>query len=77
MESIHLFGAALGLGLTVIGAGLGIGRLAASAAEGIARQPDAADKITGAAKSGAPPSADCGSGGSGSKKACLAGDTPA
>ena len=27
MESIHLFGAALGLGLTVIGAGLGIGRL--------------------------------------------------
>ena len=48
MESIHLFGAALGLGLTVIGAGLGIGRLAASAAEGIARQPSAADKITGA-----------------------------
>ena len=43
MESIHLFGAALGLGLTVIGAGLGIGRLAASAAEGIARQPDAAE----------------------------------
>ena len=48
MESIHLFGAALGLGLTVIGAGLGIGRLAAAAAEGIARQPGAADKITGA-----------------------------
>jgi F-type H+-transporting ATPase subunit c len=38
----------LGLGLIVIGAGLGIGRLAAAAAEGIARQPEAADKITGA-----------------------------
>ena len=38
----------IGLGLTVIGAGLGIGRFAAAAAEGIARQPEAADKITGA-----------------------------
>ena len=37
----------IGLGLTVIGAALGIGRFAA-AAEGIARQPEAADKITGA-----------------------------
>jgi F-type H+-transporting ATPase subunit c len=43
-----LFGVGLGLGLIVIGAGLGIGRLAAAAAEGIARQPEAADKITGA-----------------------------
>ena len=38
----------VGLGLTVIGAGLGIGKLAAAAAEGIARQPEAADKISGA-----------------------------
>ncbi len=48
MENLHLFGVGLGLGLIVIGAGLGIGRLAASAADGIARQPEAADKITGA-----------------------------
>ena len=48
MESLHLFGAAIGLGLIVIGAGLGIGRFAAAAAESIARQPDAADKITAA-----------------------------
>ena len=48
MESLHLFGAAIGLGLTAIGASLGIGRLAAAAAEGIARQPGAADKITAA-----------------------------
>ena len=38
----------IGLGLTVIGAGLGIGKFAAAAAESIARQPEAADKITGA-----------------------------
>ena len=48
MENLHLCGVGLGLGLIVIGAGLGIGRLAAAAAEGIARQPEAADKITGA-----------------------------
>ena len=48
MENLHLFGVGLGLGLLVVGAGLGIGRLAAAAAEGIARQPEAADKITGA-----------------------------
>ena len=45
---LHLFGAALGVGLIVIGAGLGIGRFAAAAAEGIARQPAAAAQITGA-----------------------------
>jgi F-type H+-transporting ATPase subunit c len=45
---LHLFGAALGLGMVVIGAALGIGRLAAAAADGVARQPAAADKITGA-----------------------------
>ena len=46
MESLHHFGAAIGLGLIVIGAGLGIGRFTAAAAESIARQPAAADKIT-------------------------------
>ena len=48
MENLHLFGAALGLGLIVIGAGLVIGRFTAAAAESIARQPAAAEKITGA-----------------------------
>jgi F-type H+-transporting ATPase subunit c len=48
MEYLHYFGAALGLGLIVIGAAYGIGRFAAAAAESIARQPEAADKITGA-----------------------------
>ncbi|PYS32985.1 MAG: F0F1 ATP synthase subunit C [Acidobacteria bacterium] len=48
MQFLHLFGAALGLGLVVVGAGTGIGRLAAAAAEGIGRQPAAADRITGA-----------------------------
>jgi F-type H+-transporting ATPase subunit c len=48
MENIHYFGAALGLGLIVIGAAHGIGKFATAAAESIARQPEAADKITGA-----------------------------
>ncbi len=48
MEYFHYFGAALGLGLIVIGAALGIGKFTAAAAESIARQPEAADKITGA-----------------------------
>ena len=48
MEVLHYFGAAIGLGIIVVGAGLGIGRFAAVAADGIARQPEAADKITGA-----------------------------
>jgi F-type H+-transporting ATPase subunit c len=46
--SLHYLCAALGLGLIVIGAALGIGPLASAAAESIARQPNAADKITGA-----------------------------
>jgi F-type H+-transporting ATPase subunit c len=45
---VQFFAIPFGLGMIVIGAGLGIGRLAAAAAEGIARQPNAADKITGA-----------------------------
>ena len=48
MEFLHLFGAALGLGMVVIGAALGIGKFAAAAAEGIARQPAAAANITAA-----------------------------
>lgn len=48
MENLHYFGAAIGLGLVVIGAAFGIGKFAAAAAESIARQPEAADKITGA-----------------------------
>ena len=48
MEVLHYFGAAIGLGIIVVGAGFGIGRFAAAAADGIARQPEAADKITGA-----------------------------
>ena len=44
----HYLGAAIGVGMIVIGAGFGIGKLAAAAADGIARQPNAADKITGA-----------------------------
>jgi F-type H+-transporting ATPase subunit c len=48
MQFLHLFGAALGLGMVVIGAALGIGKFAAAAAEGIARQPSAAAQITGA-----------------------------
>ena len=38
----------IGLGMIVIGAAAGIGKFAAEAAESIARQPEAADKITGA-----------------------------
>ena len=45
---MEILGIGVGLGLIVVGAGLGIGRLAAAAAEGIARQPEAAEKITGA-----------------------------
>lgn len=48
METIHYFGAAVGLGLIVIGAGLGIGRFTAAVAEGIARQPSAAAQISAA-----------------------------
>ena len=45
---VQFFAIPFGLGMIVIGAGIGIGKLAAAAAEGIARQPNAADKITGA-----------------------------
>ena len=45
---VQFFAIPFGLGMIVIGAALGIGRFAAAAAESIARQPNAADKITGA-----------------------------
>jgi len=45
---VQFFAIPFGLGMIVIGAGIGIGRLAAAAADGIARQPNAADRITGA-----------------------------
>ncbi|MCJ7801037.1 MAG: ATP synthase F0 subunit C [Candidatus Marinimicrobia bacterium] len=48
MENLHYFGAAIGLGLVVFSAAFGIGKFTAAAAESIARQPEAADKITGA-----------------------------
>ncbi len=38
----------IGFGLITIGAALGIGQFASAAAKSIARQPEAADKITGA-----------------------------
>ena len=38
----------LGMGKIVLGAGMGIGKFTSAAAESIARQPEAADKITGA-----------------------------
>ena len=43
---MSLFGAGIGVGLTVIGAGLGIGKIGSSAAEGIARQPEAAGTLS-------------------------------
>ena len=48
MQFLHLFGAAIGLGLVVIRTAVGIRRFASAAAEGIARQPAAASQITGA-----------------------------
>ena len=40
--------AAIGAAFAVIGAGIGIGNIFSSAAQAIARQPEAADKISGA-----------------------------
>jgi F-type H+-transporting ATPase subunit c len=44
-KGLAAFGAALGVGLTVMGAGKGIGHLAGSAVDGIARQPEAGGRI--------------------------------
>lgn len=46
---LALFGAAFGVGLTVIGAGYGISRIGSAAVEGMARQPEAAGNIQTAA----------------------------
>ena len=45
METLGIFGAAIGAGLAVIGAAFGIGKIGSSAMEAIGRQPEAADKI--------------------------------
>ncbi len=44
-KGLAAFGAALGVGLTVLGAGKAIGHLAGNAVEGIARQPEAGGRI--------------------------------
>ena len=44
-----LLGAGIGMGLAIVGLGLGLGRIGGQAAEAIARQPEAEDKIRGAA----------------------------
>ena len=44
-EYLGVFGAALGVGLTIIGAAFGIGWIGSKAVEGIARQPEAAGNI--------------------------------
>jgi F-type H+-transporting ATPase subunit c len=44
-----LFGAGIGIGLSVIGAGIGIGVIGYGATQGIARQPEAAATIQTAA----------------------------
>jgi len=44
-----LFGAGIGIGLSVIGAGIGIGLIGLGATQGIARQPEAAATIQTAA----------------------------
>jgi len=44
-----LLGAGIGMGLSIVGLGLGLGRIGGQAAEAIARQPEAEDKIRGAA----------------------------
>lgn len=46
---LALFGAAIGVGLTVIGAGFAISRIGSAAVEGMARQPEAAGNIQTAA----------------------------
>lgn len=42
------FSGAFGAGIVVFGAAYGIGRIGSSAFDGMARQPDIADKISGA-----------------------------
>ena len=44
MESLGIFGAALGAGIAVIGAAFGIGKIGKATMEASARQPEIADK---------------------------------
>jgi len=46
---LALFGATIGVGLTMIAAGFGIARIGSAAVEGMARQPEAAGNIQTAA----------------------------
>lgn len=45
METLGIFGAAIGAALATIGAGYGIGKIGTAAMEAIGRQPEAAGKV--------------------------------
>lgn len=47
-DALITFSGAFGAGIVVVGAAYGISRIGSSAFEGMARQPDIADKISGA-----------------------------
>jgi len=47
-DGARKLGGAIGAGLAVMGGAAGIGRIGGSAVESMARQPEAADKISGA-----------------------------
>ncbi len=44
MESLGIFGAAIGAGIAVLGAAFGIGKIGKATMEASARQPEIADK---------------------------------
>ena len=46
METLGIFGAAIGAGLAVIGAAFGIGKIGSSAMEAIGRQPECKGDVT-------------------------------
>ena len=45
METLGIFGAAIGAGLATIGAAYGIGKIGSAAMDAIGRQPEAAGKV--------------------------------
>ena len=45
METLGIFGAAIGAALATIGAAYGIGKIGSAAMDAIGRQPEAADKV--------------------------------
>lgn len=45
METLGIFGAAIGAALATIGAAYGIGKIGNAAMDAIGRQPEAADKV--------------------------------